>query len=76
MSAEDQALIASLRSVPRGERHRLREASEEEIYEDWRMKPAREKMVKAGRNMRRRSGRPGAFAAVAGIGGVLERSRG
>ncbi len=48
MSAEDQALIASLRSVPRGERHRLREASEEEIYEDWRMKPAREKMVKAG----------------------------
>lgn len=47
ISAEDQALIESLRSVPRGERHRLHETSEEEIYEEWRMKPARERMMRA-----------------------------
>ena len=48
ISAEDQALIESLRSVPKGERRRLRENLEEEIYEDWQMKPVRERMVKAG----------------------------
>ncbi len=41
-------MIESLRSVPKGERRRLRENLEEEIYEDWQMKPVRERMVKAG----------------------------
>lgn len=46
--AEDQALIESMRAVPRAERHRLREISTEDAYEDWRLQPAREKMEAAG----------------------------
>ncbi len=47
--AEDQALIDSLRAVPRAERHRLREISSEEAYEEWRLAPVTEKMETAAR---------------------------
>ncbi len=46
--AEDQALIESLRAVPRAERHSLREVGTEAAYEDWRLRPARERMEEAG----------------------------
>ena len=36
VQAEDQALIAGIRAVPEKEKHRLREASTEEAYLDWR----------------------------------------
>ena len=45
VSARDQALIASLRSVPRGERHRLREIPTEEAYRDWRLRLAGEELA-------------------------------
>lgn len=48
IQAEDQALIDSLRAVPRAERHRLREIPTEDAYEDWRLGPVREKMERAG----------------------------
>ena len=35
VSAENQALIAGLLAVPKGESHRLREISTEEAYRDW-----------------------------------------
>ncbi len=47
MKAEEQALIAGLKSVPRAERHRLREIPTEEAYDDWRLRLARERMEKA-----------------------------
>ena len=37
VSARDQALIAGLKSVPKAERHRLREIPAEEAYRDWRL---------------------------------------
>lgn len=52
IQAEDQALIDSLRAVPRTERHRLREIPTEDAYEDWRLKPVREKMETAGERYR------------------------
>ncbi len=45
--AEDQALIAGIRSVPKAERHRLRDIPEEEAYEDWRIRLASEPMEMA-----------------------------
>lgn len=45
--AEDQALIAGIRAVPKAERHRLREIPEEEAYEDWRIRLAAEPMEMA-----------------------------
>lgn len=47
IKAEEQALIAGMRAVPKAERHRLREISTEEAYLDWRLKPAAEKMEAA-----------------------------
>lgn len=44
MSAEDQALVAGLRAVPKGERPRLREISTEQAYLDWRLAPVRQQM--------------------------------
>ena len=44
VSARDQALISSLRSVPRAERHRLREIPQEEAYLEWRLRLAAEEM--------------------------------
>jgi len=36
VSAEDEALIAGIRAVPKAERHRLREIPVSEAYSDWR----------------------------------------
>jgi len=47
VKAEDQALIAGLRAVPRAERHRLREIPTEEAYLDWKLRLVREKMEPA-----------------------------
>lgn len=44
VSARDQALISSLRSVPRAERHRLREIPQEEACLEWRQRLAAEEM--------------------------------
>jgi len=46
--AEDQALIAGIRAVPKAERHRLREIPEEEAYRDWKLRLIAEKMELAG----------------------------
>lgn len=46
--AEDQALIAGIRAVPKAERHRLREIPEEEAYLDWKLRLIAEKMEPAG----------------------------
>ncbi|MDD3279749.1 MAG: ABC-F family ATP-binding cassette domain-containing protein [Lachnospiraceae bacterium] len=45
--AEEQALIADFKAVPKAERHRLREISTEEAYRDWRMRLVTEPMEKA-----------------------------
>jgi len=45
--AEDQALIAGIRAVPKAERHRLREIPEEEAYRDWKLRLIAEKMEPA-----------------------------
>lgn len=44
VKAEDAALLAGMRAVPRAERHRLREIPEEEAYLDWKLGLARERM--------------------------------
>lgn len=48
IKAEEQALIAGMRAVPKAERHRLREIPEEEAYGDWIMGLARERLTSAG----------------------------
>ncbi|MBT9779454.1 ATP-binding cassette domain-containing protein [Clostridium sp. MCC353] len=48
VKAEEQALIAGMRAVPKAERHRLREIPEEEAYFDWQLRLAGEKMEAAG----------------------------
>lgn len=47
MEAENQALVAGLRAVPKPERHRLREINTEEAYIDWRLRLAAEPIEKA-----------------------------
>ncbi len=47
VKAEDQALIAGIRAVPKAERHRLREIPTEEAYLDWKLRLARERMEAA-----------------------------
>ena len=42
IKAEEQALIAGMRAVPKAERHRLREISTEDAYLDWRLRLAGE----------------------------------
>ena len=44
IQAENQALIADLKAVPKAERHRLREIGTEEAYEDWKLRLAAEPM--------------------------------
>lgn len=44
ISAEEQALIAGIRAVPKAERHRLREIPTEEAYADWKLRLATEAM--------------------------------
>lgn len=46
--AEEQALIAGMRAVPKAERHRLKEIPTEEAYLDWQLRLATEKMEAAG----------------------------
>ena len=45
--AEEQALLEGMRSVPRAERHRIKEIPEEEAYRDWQLRLAREEMEEA-----------------------------
>ena len=47
MEAENQALVAGLRAVPKPERHRLREINTEEAYIDWRLRLAAEPIEEA-----------------------------
>ncbi len=47
VKAEDQALIAGLRAVPKAERHRLREIPTEEAYLDWKLRLILEKLEPA-----------------------------
>lgn len=47
--AEDAALIAGMRAVPKAERHRLREISTGEAYLDWKLRLVMEKLEPAGR---------------------------
>jgi len=51
--AEEQALIAGMRAVPKAERHRIREIPEEEAYLDWRLRLAAEQMDGARRQVER-----------------------
>ncbi len=44
IKAEEQALIAGMRAVPKAERHRLREIPAEEAYLDWKLGLVSEKM--------------------------------
>lgn len=47
IKAEEQALIAGMRAVPKAERHRLKEIGTEEAYDDWRMREVGEKLRSA-----------------------------
>ena len=49
IKAEEQALIAGIKAVPRPERHRLREIPEEEAYLDWQLRLAGERMKMAAK---------------------------
>ena len=51
IKAEEQALVAGLRAVPKGERGCLREISTEAAYEDWRLRLAGEPMEEAARRV-------------------------
>ncbi|MBP3927906.1 MAG: ABC-F family ATP-binding cassette domain-containing protein, partial [Clostridium sp.] len=51
ISAEEQALIAGIRAVPKVERHRLREIPTEEAYADWRTRLAAEAMDRERENV-------------------------
>ncbi|MDO4295421.1 MAG: ABC-F family ATP-binding cassette domain-containing protein [bacterium] len=44
IQAEEQALLAGIRAVPKAEVHRLREISSEEAYQDWLLRPAVEQL--------------------------------
>ena len=46
--AEEQALIAGIRAVPKAERHRLREIPEDEAYREWNMGLAAQHLEPAG----------------------------
>nr|WP_288827235.1 ABC-F family ATP-binding cassette domain-containing protein [uncultured Clostridium sp.] len=47
IKAEEQALIAGIRAVPKAERHRLKEISSEEAYADWKMRLVTERLLQA-----------------------------
>ena len=47
LRAEEQALLSGLQSVPMPERHRLREYSTEQSYEDWQLRLLAEPMEQA-----------------------------
>ena len=48
MKAEDAALIAGMRAVPKAERHRLRELPTEELYLEWKLGLVMERLEPAG----------------------------
>ncbi|MGN0158492.1 MAG: ABC-F family ATP-binding cassette domain-containing protein [Brotaphodocola sp.] len=50
VKAEDQALIAGMRSVPKAERHRLREIPTEEAYLEWKLRLVMEKVEPAAKD--------------------------
>ena len=50
--AEDAALIAGIRAVPRAERHRLREIPTEEAYLDWKLRLVMERLIPAAEQYR------------------------
>lgn len=45
IQAEEQALLDSLRKVPKAERHRLREIPEEEVFEEWKLRETEEPLL-------------------------------
>ena len=47
IKAEEQALVAGIRAVPKAERHRFREMGTEDAYLDWRLRLVTEKMEPA-----------------------------
>ena len=51
LRAQEQALIAGIRAVPKAERHRMREIPEEEAYADWKLRMAAEQMEGARRQV-------------------------
>lgn len=51
VKAEDQALIAGMRGVPRAEHHSLREIPTEKAYLDWKERLAKEAMESAAQNV-------------------------
>lgn len=79
MRSEDQALIASLKAVPRAERHRLREIPTEEAYEEWKLRIAREQAETAESRYREWEEQaaallsPGEFSRIL-AGGRVERT--
>lgn len=48
VKAEEQALIAGMRAVPKAERHRLWEISGELAYRDWKMAPVLQQLRETG----------------------------
>lgn len=57
IKAEDQALIAGMRAVPKAERHRLREISTEDAYTDWKKRLATEQVDNAEETVEALSGK-------------------
>ncbi len=51
IQAEDEALIAGMRAVPKAESRNLKEIPEEEAYEDWKMRLALEALKEADRQV-------------------------
>lgn len=47
VQAQDQALIADMRAVPKAERHRLKEQDTEEAYLEWKLRLAKEQLEEA-----------------------------
>lgn len=45
--AEDQAMLADLKAVPKGERHQVREINSEDAYVDWKLRLAAEPLEEA-----------------------------
>lgn len=53
MRAEEQALIAGMRAVPKAERHSLREISADEAYFDWQLRLSGEQLAAAKERVER-----------------------
>ncbi len=53
MRAEEQAMIADLKAVPKAEKHRLREIGTEDAYRDWKLRLMAEPMYMAETELER-----------------------